>query len=42
MQSFSIFLKHAKENHLRYETSPIVAVIVVLKPTFFDFKTTIK
>ena len=40
MQSFSTFLKNL-ENHLRYETSPIVAVIVVLKSKFFDFKTTI-
>ena len=40
MQSFSTFLKNL-ENHLKYETSPIVAVIVVLKSKFFDFKTTI-
>ena len=39
---FSIFFKkHAEENHLMHETSLIVAVIVVLKSKFFDFKTRI-
>ena len=40
-RTFPLFEKHPDKNHLRYEMSPIVAVLVVLISKFFDFKTAI-
>ena len=43
LQSFSTTLKkHAEENYLRYETSPIAAVIIVFKSIFLITKQRIK
>ena len=43
LQSFSTTLKkHAEENYLRYETSPIAAVIIVFKSIFLITKKRIK
>ena len=38
---FHFFKKHDEKNHLRHEMSTSVAVSVVLKSNFFDFKTTL-
>ena len=43
--SYAEYAEHLhflKKNHLRYDTSPVIAVNVVLKSKFFDVKTIIK